>query len=1087
MANDTEKRITAKMILDSSGFNESLQGVNKGLRTAQSELEKANASVGVFGRSSENLKSVQSALAEQVELHSKKVKILKDSLEKTTIKMDENIKERDKLKSSLESANIRYEDTISLYGKESVESKKAKEDVAKLTEELKRKEAALSINAKSIDNYTTNLNKAEKELIKTQGELQKTTKELGIHESKWISTGKTLEDTSAKMKIIGNGMSSVGNKLNLGVTVPLLGIGVAASKIGMDFESAMSRVKAISGATGESFEKLNAQALQLGADTAFSAKEAAGGMENLASAGFSVEEIMKAMPGMLDLAASGGLDIATASDIASSALRAFGLDASQSGHFADVLAKAAADTNAGVTDMGMALKYAAPPAHALGMSIEEVSASIGIMANSGIKGETAGSTLRASLISLASPSKEAATLMERLGFNAFDAQGKMLPFKDVIDKLQKSTKNLTEEKKADALATIFGKESLSGMMTIIDSGPAKFDELTKSFKSSDGAAKEMAKTMQDNGKSSVEQMMGSIETAAIKVEKVLAPTIIKIAEGIQEVANNFSKLSPEVQENIVKIGLLVAAAGPLLSITGKFLSVGGSLVGVAGKLAIKLGLAGVAAERAGVAGVAGTAGITGLGVGLGAAVLAAAPFVLAGVAIAGVGYEVNKAMSQEAIPAIDLFETKMVTTSKSIKDSNGKIIETMETTSTKISDATKKAIESYLKLDNDATKSVSSLYANSTTITKEIATTLTTKFNDMGVQIKGGFDTHFTESYTIMQKFFDKSSTLTTTEETKVLTDMKAKNEAKKIEIDGYTKRITEIWLGASMAKRGITKDEQIELDDIDNKMKASAVKSLSDTELESKVILERMKEYGNRITAEQASEIIKNANTTRDKSIAAANDTYDKTVKAIISQRNDSDPVSVAMSEKLIKDAQNTRDQSVIAAEEMKTDVVKKLKDMNGDILENMNTDSGKIMEGWDKLKQWFINNPIVRWINTLGSETEYKGNGAGGIDRRASGDSYYPGGRTTMHEKGYEVYELNRGSRIYNHEASEDMVMKTAQEVARGVLQSMGDLGSSGPQSIITQVNLDGKVIATVTTPYANKIQGSNTRIDGRAMGVR
>lgn len=194
---------------------------------------------------------------------------------------------------------------------------------------------------------------------------------------------QTANNASGRLKKIGDGLTKVGDKLTTHVSLPLLAVGGVAIKTGMDFEAEMSRVKAISGATGDEFKLLEDQALSLGQSTAFSASECAQGMENLASAGFSVNEITEAMPGLLDLAASSGEDLASSSEIAASTLRGFGLEAKEAGHVADVLAKNAADTNAAVADTGEAMKYAAPVAHSFGLSMEEVTASIGLMANAG--------------------------------------------------------------------------------------------------------------------------------------------------------------------------------------------------------------------------------------------------------------------------------------------------------------------------------------------------------------------------------------------------------------------------------------------------------------------------------------------------------------------------------------------------------------------------------------------------------------------------------------------------------------------------------------------------------------------------------
>ena len=376
-------------------------------------------------------------------------------------------------------------------------------------------------------------------------------------------------NTNSTMSTVGQVATSTGKTLTKAVTVPIVGIGIAAAKVGGDFEAQMSRVKAISGATGSSFEELRQQAIDLGAKTAFSAKESAAGMENLASAGFNAKEIMEAMPGLLDLAAVSGGDVALASENAATALRGFNLDASQSGHVANVFAKAAADTNAEVGDMGEAMKYIAPVANSMGLSIEEVSAAIGIMSDAGIKGSQAGTSLRGALSRLAKPTDAMQAKMDELGLSFYDSEGKMKPLKDQIGMLKDAFKGLTPEQQQNALVTLYGQESLSGMLALIDKGPDKLGKLTDSLKNSDGAADKMARTMQDNMNSSLEQMMGALESAAIVIQKVMAPAVRKIADAVSGMVDMFVSAPEPVQKMIVVIGLIVAAIGPLLVIFGQ--------------------------------------------------------------------------------------------------------------------------------------------------------------------------------------------------------------------------------------------------------------------------------------------------------------------------------------------------------------------------------------------------------------------------------------------------------------------------------------------------------------------------------------
>ncbi|MDW3608471.1 phage tail tape measure protein [Enterococcus faecium] len=380
---------------------------------------------------------------------------------------------------------------------------------------------------------------------------------------------KTFEKKSNSMTTaVGKVMQGTGAAMTKYITTPLIGVGVAVAKVGGDFEEQMSRVKAISGATGDTFEQMKQQAIDLGAKTAFSAKESAAGMENLASAGFSAQEIMKAMPGLLDLAAVSGGDVALASENTATALRGFGLEASEAGHVADVFARAAADTNAEVGDMGEALKYVAPVANSMGISLEETAAAIGIMSDAGIKGSQAGTTLRGALSRLARPTKAMQDTMDNLGVSFYDADGKMKPLKTQVELLKKAFEGLTPEQQQNALVTLYGQESLSGMMALIDKGPDSLGKLTKSLKDSDGAADDMARTMQDNMNSSIEQMFGAFESAAIVIQKILAPSIKKVADAISGLVEKFVSAPESTQRLVVAIGAIAIAIGPVLYALG---------------------------------------------------------------------------------------------------------------------------------------------------------------------------------------------------------------------------------------------------------------------------------------------------------------------------------------------------------------------------------------------------------------------------------------------------------------------------------------------------------------------------------------
>ena len=472
----------------------------------------------------------------------------------------------------------------------------------KNTELLAQKQTVLSQNIQETTNKLEQLKQAQKladETIKNGGEISQENyrylqreiintenklKDLKVEASDWTTVSKSLDSISKKMKTVGDSISSIGGTLTTGVTVPVVGIVGAATAVGNEFEAQMSRVQAIAGATGEELNLLTEQALQLGAQTSFSATEAAEGMENLASAGFTTEEIMEAIPGLLDLAASSGSELATASEIAANAIRGFGLDASEAGHVADVFAEAAARTNAQTEDMGNAMKYIAPVAHTMGISLEETAAAIGIMSDAGIKGEQAGTTLRGALTRLTKPTNKMIGTMEELGISFYDNEGKMKSLTEIVKMLQDSMQGLSDEEQQYALTTLFGTESLSGMLALISRGPEELSTMTNSFKDCDGAASEMADTMLNNTSGAIEEMNGAIESLGIKIQQILAPYIVEAANKVQELVNKFLNLPESTQKTILAIAGIVAAIGPALLIIGKLISAGSAIVGVLGQV-----------------------------------------------------------------------------------------------------------------------------------------------------------------------------------------------------------------------------------------------------------------------------------------------------------------------------------------------------------------------------------------------------------------------------------------------------------------------------------------------------------------------
>lgn len=384
-------------------------------------------------------------------------------------------------------------------------------------------------------------------------------------------------NTGDRMYALGSAFKSVGASMTQYVTIPLLGIGTASVTVATGFESAMSEVQAISGATGKDFEDLTAKAQEMGAKTKFSASESAKAMQYMAMAGWKTEDMLAGIEGIMNLAAASGEDLALTSDIVTDALTAFGLTAGDAGAFADILAAASSNANTNVALLGESFKYVAPVAGALGYTAEDTAIALGLMANAGIKGSQGGTALRSALSKLVKPTADAAEIMETYGLSLTNTDGSMKSLGEVMDMLRGQLGELSEAEQAQAAATLFGQEAMSGMLAIINASDGDYEKLTNAIYNSQDAAINMAETMQDNLGGQLTILKSTLEGIAISFGNILLPAVKKVVEGLQSFATWLNNLSEAQKETIVRIAAIVAAIGPLLVVGGKLLQFIGGL------------------------------------------------------------------------------------------------------------------------------------------------------------------------------------------------------------------------------------------------------------------------------------------------------------------------------------------------------------------------------------------------------------------------------------------------------------------------------------------------------------------------------
>lgn len=424
----------------------------------------------------------------------------------------------------------------------------------------------------------------QREIIETEEKLKSLEKQA---DQSSVAIQK-IGQAGTHLQSLGDSISGVGSKL-----MPLSGtvtaLGITAVKTAADFDSAMSQVAAVSGATGDDLEALREKAREMGEKTKFSATEAAEAMNYMAMAGWKTSDMLSGIEGIMNLAAASGEDLATTSDIVTDALTAFGLTAADSGHFADILAAASSNANTNVSMMGETFKYCAPIAGALGFSAEDTAEAIGLMANAGIKSSQAGTALRTIMNNLAGEVKFSGAAFGEMTIQTTNADGSMRSLNDILSDCRGAFSKMSESEQAANAEMLVGKNAMSAFLAVMNAAPSDIDKLNTAINNCDGSAEDMAATMQDNLQGQLTILMSQLQELAISFGEMLMPVIREVVTWIQGLVDKLNSMDEGTRNVILKVGLFVAALGPVLIVVGKVISAVGTILTIVPKVASAIG------------------------------------------------------------------------------------------------------------------------------------------------------------------------------------------------------------------------------------------------------------------------------------------------------------------------------------------------------------------------------------------------------------------------------------------------------------------------------------------------------------------
>lgn len=431
----------------------------------------------------------------------------------------------------------------------------------------------------------------QREIIETEQDLKKL-------EEQAKQSDAALQKIAAngeKLKTVGDNISSAGQKM-LPVTAAVTGLGTAAVTTAANFESSMSQVQATMGVTKDAMSTVDGQSVntmdtlselakKMGAETAFSAKECADALNYLALAGYDTQQMCDTLPTVLNLAAAGDIDLASASDMVTDAMSALGMGVDESTKMVDQMAKTASSTNTSVAQLGEGILTIGATAKSIKGGTAELNTALGILANNGIKGAEGGTHLRNVILSLQNPTDKAAAQMDALGVSVYDSNGNMRSLNDILGDLNKSMDGMTSADKANIIATIFNKTDLASVNALLANTGDTWDSLQNSITNSAGAAQQMADTQLDNLQGQITILKSALEGLAISFGELLMPAIKQIVDWVQKFVDWLNSMDEGTKKVIVTVALLAAAIGPVLIVIGKVNSAVGTIMTVVPKIA----------------------------------------------------------------------------------------------------------------------------------------------------------------------------------------------------------------------------------------------------------------------------------------------------------------------------------------------------------------------------------------------------------------------------------------------------------------------------------------------------------------------
>jgi TP901 family phage tail tape measure protein len=877
-----------------------LSELDSELRLATSKLEGLDAVFGSVAVESANM--------------ARKIELSEQALVQLSAKSNNVQNDLDKLKASYDTLNRELEEHKNKLKGLDYGDAGYNETVVKVT----RLENAINELDNEINQHENNLSQLRSEHNNLQAEINETTRrqqqlEHSMSAQRFNQMGSTLQQ-------LGGVFQSAGMAL-MPLTLAITGLGAGAVKTGSEFYQAMSQVQAISGATGSELSALTDKARELGQQTIWTAKDSADALSYMSLAGWDASQMLTGLPQVLALASAGGTDLAKTSDIVTDGLTAMRLSAEDAGMYVDVMASTMANSNTNVELMGETMKYAGAVAGTLGINMQDLSLAIGLMANSGIKGSMAGTSLRGGLTRLITPTDKAQAVMKKYGIEVQKTADGNVDLRATMEHLQDKIGGLDVSTQSMIAKTIFGQTAMNGWLSIINADAEAFDDLALAIDNSKGSAERMADTMTDNLWGDFQEMKSALQESLISIFDAIEPTLRKITQGITSaivsITNWFNKLSPVMQTTVVALGAITASIAPLLLVVGMFVNTLGGVMTTIGLFRDALAtFAPLFANLAGETTILGTT-IAGLGT-----KLLLLTGIFGAVAVAGVAFW--KHMQKDSIEGMDSITKGM-------------------------SDKAKGLVEPFLEAKTNIDTVMLQMSNSNIAVTEDMVSRMEENLGSMVDTTENILKKSQKSAKKIISQNM-KELAGASEQEVSTMTARIDEIYTKKLQtIQEKEKAVLDIQKKAQKEGRGLLVSEKAEIDQLLKDIQKMSIDAMSTVSTEISELEKTLNEKRATLNAESISDAVKSAQEKREKVVSESKKEYEQLLNTQKLLKNDMTAEERSKMEKLVELARVKKDNLIKVADEEYASLIQSARRLAKEQVDEIDWATGEVKSKWE------------------------------------------------------------------------------------------------------------------------------------------